>query len=118
MDKEVAKIIKEQTKKEREETKKRHATNSHNVVDRIAQRLIEKQYKVDFNRTWSTIAIIKAGNRFHQNFQASFRAHPLRYKGINLGVSIVAQSESKAKAKARMFIKGHVLARLLQHSID
>ncbi len=49
MDKEVAKIIKEQTKKEREETKKRCATNSHNVVDRAVQRPIKKQYKIDFN---------------------------------------------------------------------
>lgn len=113
MDKEVAKIIREQTKKEREETKKRHTINSHNVVDRIAQRLIEKQYRIYFNQTWSTITIIEAGNRFHQNFQASFRAHPLRYKGINLGISIVAQSKSKTKANARMLTKGHILARLL-----
>jgi hypothetical protein len=68
MVKEVAKIIKEQTKKEREETKKRCATNSQSVIDRIAQRLIEKQYRANFNRTWSTIAIIEAGDRFHQNF--------------------------------------------------
>jgi len=117
MDKKVAKIIRDQTKKERK-TKKRRATNLHNAVDKIVQRLIEKQYRVDFNRAWSTIVIIKAGNRFHQNFQASFRAHPLRYKSINLGISIVTQSESKAKAKARMFTKGHVPTRLLQHSID
>jgi hypothetical protein len=49
MDKKVAEIIREQRKKEREQTKKMHTTNSHSVVDRVAQRLIEKLYRVDFN---------------------------------------------------------------------
>jgi hypothetical protein len=44
--------------------------------------------------------------------------HPLGYKGINLGISIVTQSEVKARAKARILVKGHVLARLPQLSID
>jgi hypothetical protein len=51
MDKEATKVIREQRKKERKETKKRHATNSHSVVDIVAQRLIEKLYRIDFNRT-------------------------------------------------------------------
>jgi hypothetical protein len=57
MDKEVTKVIREQTRKEREEIKKRCATNSHNAIDRAIQRLIEKRYRVDFNQAWSTIVI-------------------------------------------------------------
>jgi hypothetical protein len=71
-----------------------------NAIIRAVQSLIEKRYKLDFNQTWSTIAIREAGNRFHQNFRASFKAHPLRYKSNNLGVSIATQSETRAKAMA------------------
>lgn len=42
MDKEEAKVIIEQRNKEREETKKRCVANSHSVVDKIAQRLVDK----------------------------------------------------------------------------
>jgi hypothetical protein len=42
MDKEITKIIREQRIKEREETKKRHATDSQNAVDIPTQRLVEK----------------------------------------------------------------------------
>jgi hypothetical protein len=38
--------------------------------------------------------------------------HPLGYGGINLGLVIVTQSEARARPKARMLAKGHVLARL------
>jgi hypothetical protein len=61
------------------------------------------------------------GNRCNQNFQAGFKAHPLGYKGVNLGISTVAQSKVRIRAKARMLAKGHVLARLArlpQPSID
>jgi hypothetical protein len=42
MDKEVAKIIREQRRKDKEETNKRRITNSQSVVDRTIQRLVEK----------------------------------------------------------------------------
>jgi hypothetical protein len=97
---------------------KRCATNSDNGVVRVGQMPIEKWYRIDFNRTWSIIAIRKTNNRFHQNFQVGFKAHPLRYKGINLDISIVVESEVRTNARARMLAKVHIPARLLQHSID
>jgi uncharacterized membrane protein len=45
--------------KEKEETKKRCVTYSHNVVDNAIQRPIDKQYRTYFNQTWSTIVIEK-----------------------------------------------------------
>jgi hypothetical protein len=80
-------VIREQRKKEREETKKRCATDSHSVVDKVVQRLVEKRYGANFNLACSTLAIKEVSNKFHQNFQTSFRAHPLGYKGVNLGIS-------------------------------
>jgi hypothetical protein len=71
-------VIREQRKKERD---------SHRVVNKVAQRLVEKRYRANFNLAWSTLAIKEASNKFHQNFQTSFRAHPLGYKGVNLGIS-------------------------------
>jgi hypothetical protein len=49
MDKKIVEVIREQRIKEREETKKRRAINSHNVIDKIVQRLVQKQYKAYFN---------------------------------------------------------------------
>jgi hypothetical protein len=42
VDKETTKIIREQRIKEREEIKKRHATDSQNAIDITTQRLVEK----------------------------------------------------------------------------
>jgi hypothetical protein len=42
MDKKTTKVIREQRRKEGEETSKRCATNSYSVIDRIIQRLVEK----------------------------------------------------------------------------
>jgi hypothetical protein len=36
------------------------------------------------------MAIREANNKLHQNFQVGSKAHPLGYKGINLGISIAA----------------------------
>jgi hypothetical protein len=60
----------------------------------------------------------EAGDKFHQNFQAGYRAHPLRYKCVNLCISRPTQSKTKVRAKAKMLAKGHVPARLQQPSID
>jgi hypothetical protein len=54
------------------------------------------------------MAIKEVGDKFHQNFQTSYRAHALRYKGVNLGSPTHVQSKVKARAKARMLAKGHV----------
>ncbi len=117
MDKEAAKIIRKQRKKEREKTKWKRATHSHTAKNRVVERLVQKRYKANFNWTWFTVAIKEVEDKFHQNFQAGFKAHSFRYKGVNLGISTHVQSEVKARAKTRMLAKGHVLAWLQQPSI-
>jgi hypothetical protein len=67
---------------EREETKQRCVTNSHIATNRVVERLIEKQYKTNFNQVWSIVAIKEVREKFHKNFQASYRAHPLGYRGV------------------------------------
>ncbi len=42
MDKKIAKIIRKQRRKEREETKKKRAAYSHSVTNKTTQRLLEK----------------------------------------------------------------------------
>jgi hypothetical protein len=49
MDKEASEIIKEQRRKGREETNQKHVANSHTITNKAVERLIKKQYKVDFN---------------------------------------------------------------------
>jgi hypothetical protein len=64
------------------------------------------------------MAIEEVGEKFHQNFQAGYRAHPLRYKCVNLCISTPTQSKTRVRAKARMLAKGHVPAWLQQPSIE
>ncbi len=85
MDEEVAWIIRKQRRKERQETKWRCV--AYTATNRAIERLIEKPYKTNFNWAWFTVAIKEVGDKCHQNFQASYRAHPLRYKGVILGIS-------------------------------
>ncbi len=56
------------------------------------------------------MAIKQIRDKFHQNFQASYKAHPLGYKGVNSGISTLAQLKTRvrAKARARMLTKSHV----------
>jgi hypothetical protein len=42
MDKKIVETIREQRRKEREKTKKKHVTISQNVADEVVQRLVEK----------------------------------------------------------------------------
>jgi hypothetical protein len=49
MDKEAVEIIREQRRKEREETKWKRATKSHNTTNKGVERLVEKRYKANFN---------------------------------------------------------------------
>jgi hypothetical protein len=59
------------------------------------------------------VAIKEKRHKFHHNFQVGYKAHPLRYMGVNLGILTPTQLEVKARARARaranMFAKGHVL---------
>jgi hypothetical protein len=36
------------------------------------------------------MAIKEAGDKFHKKFQVGYRAHPLGYRGVNLGISTLA----------------------------
>ncbi len=51
------------------------------------------------------MAIKQAKDKFHKNFQDGYRAHPLGYMGVNLGISTLAQSEARVRARARMLVK-------------
>ncbi len=65
MDKKIVETIREQKRKEREKTKKKHVTISQNVADEVVQRLVEKWHRANFNKAWSTFAIKEACDRFH-----------------------------------------------------
>jgi hypothetical protein len=56
------------------------------------------------------MAIKQAREKFHQNFQVGYKAHPLGYKGVNSVISTLAQLKARvrAKARARMLTKSHV----------
>ncbi len=66
------------------------------------------------------MAIKEKRHKFHHNFQVGYKAHPLRYMGVNLGILTPTQLEVKARARARanMFAKGHVLTGLQQPSTN
>ncbi len=57
MDKKTTKVIKEQSKKEKEETKKMRTTYSQSTTDRTIQRLVEKRHRAYFNQAWLTLVI-------------------------------------------------------------
>jgi hypothetical protein len=65
-----------------------------------------------FNANWSATVIKKIGNRFHNNFTVGLKAHPLLYKGANLGYGIQIQREVTSKEIIQMRIKGHVATRV------
>jgi hypothetical protein len=64
------------------------------------------------------VAIKEVEDKFHKNFQAGYKAHPLRYKGVNLGISTHVQSKVRTRTKVRMLANGHVPRWLQQPSND
>jgi hypothetical protein len=64
MDKEGTKVIKEQSKKEKEEAKKMRKTYSQSTTNRTTQKLVEKRHRVDFNQAWLTLVIREACENF------------------------------------------------------
>jgi len=50
MDKKSIEVIRKQRREENEETKKMCVPDLHNATDKIAQRLVEKQYNANFNQ--------------------------------------------------------------------
>jgi hypothetical protein len=53
-------------------------TTTQKVANRIA--------KDKFTTTWSTTTVDWTRDRFHPQIQVGYHAHPLGYKGINLGL--------------------------------
>jgi hypothetical protein len=53
---------------EREKTKWRHVANSCTTTNKAGEKLVEKQYKENFNWAWFIVAIKEAWDKFHQNF--------------------------------------------------
>jgi hypothetical protein len=49
---------------------------------------------------------------FIGTLQLGLRAHPLLYKGVNLGYGIQIQREARVRAIVQMRIKGHVATRV------
>jgi hypothetical protein len=86
LDKEVIEEIKQQKWKGREDKRAQQVANSFTITKRIAQIFVNKWYKTYFIITWSIIAIKEVGDRFHNNFVESLKAHLLFYKGINIRV--------------------------------
>ncbi len=84
MDKEVAKQIQESRRKEKQEKKVRKTLTILLVAEKMANFFFVKQ-QANFIVAWSSSVVIEARNKFHYNFKAGLRAHPLRYKGVNLG---------------------------------
>jgi hypothetical protein len=79
--------LREQKAKEREEkwfikAKGKHLTK----VEWTTQRRIEKDDKTKFNEAQFTISIKVVGERFHNNFRASYWVHLLSYMGFGLGI--------------------------------
>jgi hypothetical protein len=46
---------------------------------------MEKHVRIYFNNTWSIVAIKEMNDKFHKKIVASFKAHRLEFKGVNLG---------------------------------
>jgi hypothetical protein len=62
--------------------------------------------------TWSIVVVRNTRDKFHRNFVTSLRAHPLLFKGVNLGISTTTQRKTREIVMTRMKARGHVVARL------
>jgi hypothetical protein len=47
-------------------------------------------------------------DKFHQNFQVGLQAHPLGYKGVNLGCMMEVRKQTRQQTRAWMQTKKHV----------
>jgi hypothetical protein len=86
LEKEVDKI-KEQKIKERKEKRSIWVEHTLTPTEIIIQRNVEKKHRAKFNNAWFVATVRAIGERFHNKFKARFRAHPLGYKGFDLGVT-------------------------------
>jgi hypothetical protein len=83
------------------------------MVERIAQKLLDKGANAIFNANWFAIVVKEAKNKFDKNFTTGKKAHhPLLYKGVNLGYGTKTQREVIARGVVQMKVKGHVATRV------
>jgi hypothetical protein len=64
--------------------------NSFTVVERVIYWEFDEQLQAMFILTWLANEVKFVGDKFHQNFQAGLQAHPLSYRGVNLGYTMEA----------------------------
>jgi hypothetical protein len=55
------------------------------TIEKLVEKKLLKQQRANFIATWSSLTIKEVGNKFHYTFKASLQAHPLGYRGVNLG---------------------------------
>jgi hypothetical protein len=55
------------------------------ATEKLVERELVKQQWADFIAAWSSSTVRKVGYKFHSNFKVGLWAHPLGYKGVNLG---------------------------------
>jgi hypothetical protein len=66
---------------------------------------VERWERTNFKKAWFLVAIKKVRDKFHCKFQASFKAHPFEYKGVNLGFTTTNQIKAKDRAINRACVK-------------
>jgi hypothetical protein len=64
-----------------------------------------------FNDIGSTVTVEVDSERFHNNFEVGFWAHPLRYRGFSFGI-VFMQRNVREQKTVKMQLAMHVLANL------
>lgn len=78
------------------------------TIKQVANQLVEAQ----FYKTQTAITIKNARDNLHKRFQMGQCAHPLGYRGVNLGFTTEAQWGARHVTMAKQQANAHVLARL------
>lgn len=66
-EKETIERVRKAKRNEREEKMVKWVIEAINVEEQATKRVIERQLRVHFNLTWSTLTIKEAGEKFHNN---------------------------------------------------
>ncbi len=65
------------------------------AIEKLVKRELVKQQRTNFIATWSSSTVKESGDIFHYNFKVGFQAHPLRYRGVNLGEITQVQKQAQ-----------------------
>jgi len=112
LEKKIVNKIKEHKTKEKEEKKSREVEHTPTPMERVAQKNVENEDKDWFNNAWFVIVVRVVGEKFHNNFKAKFRAHPLGYKGFGLGVTFQQQITIRKQRRRKLQLIEHVPTKL------